>query len=115
MNLSDYLRRIGFSQPAMPTFHCLAGIHRAHALSVPYENLDVLLGRHLDFDLERIFEKIVTRSRGGWCYSTPHLTRSSRHGLHSLSALRHVCRSLPGSEPAVSEIADDRGVDDVSA
>ena len=47
---------------------CLKAIHRQHLLNIPYENLDVQLRRPLDLDLERIFEKIVHRRRGGWCY-----------------------------------------------
>ncbi len=70
MNLLHYLERIGFDQTPRPTLKCLVAIHRAQAFSIPYENLDVQFGRRLDFDLERIFDKIVTRSRGGWCYET---------------------------------------------
>jgi N-hydroxyarylamine O-acetyltransferase len=68
VKLSDYFRRIGYNGKTVPTAECLTAIHRAHALHVPYENLDVQLGRRLDFDLARIFDKFVTRNRGGWCY-----------------------------------------------
>lgn len=68
MRLEDYLIRIGYEGDVQPDFGCLTRIHRCHALTVPYENLDVQLERPLDQDLERIFHKIVTRRRGGWCY-----------------------------------------------
>ena len=68
MRLEDYLIRIGYEGDIQPDLVCLTRIHRCHALSVPYENLDVQLGRPLDQDVERIFHKIVTRKRGGWCY-----------------------------------------------
>ena len=68
MRLEDYLIRIGYEGDTQPDLNCLTHIHRCHALSVPYENLDVQLGRPLDQDIERIFHKIVTRRRGGWCY-----------------------------------------------
>ena len=68
MRLEDYLIRIGYEGDVQPDLDCLTGIHRCHALSVPYENLDVQLGRPLDQDVERIFHKIVTCRRGGWCY-----------------------------------------------
>jgi N-hydroxyarylamine O-acetyltransferase len=68
MRLEDYLIRIGYEGNVEPDLDCLTGIHRCHALSVPYENLDVQLGRPLDQDVERIFQKIVSRRRGGWCY-----------------------------------------------
>ncbi len=68
MRLADYLARIDYQGPVAPTLECLTAIHRQHLLHVPYENLDVQLGRKLDQDIERIFEKIVHRRRGGWCY-----------------------------------------------
>ena len=68
MELSDYLARIDYQgQPAV-TLECLNALHRQHLLHVPYENLDVQLGRPLDLEMERIFDKIVRRRRGGWCY-----------------------------------------------
>ncbi|MFT5506026.1 MAG: N-hydroxyarylamine O-acetyltransferase [Gammaproteobacteria bacterium] len=68
MNLSHYFKRIGYIGPVEPTLECLSGIHHCHALTVPYENLDIQMGLHVDLDKERIFKKIVGRRRGGWCY-----------------------------------------------
>jgi N-hydroxyarylamine O-acetyltransferase len=68
MKLADYLSRIEYAGPVVPDLECLNAIHRQHLLNISYENLDVQLGRSLDLDIERIFEKIVHRRRGGWCY-----------------------------------------------
>ena len=68
MNLADYLTRIEYQGPIRPDLDCLNAIHQQHLLNIPYENVDVQLRRPLDQDLERIFEKIVHRGRGGWCY-----------------------------------------------
>jgi N-hydroxyarylamine O-acetyltransferase len=46
----------------------LRGIHRAHLLAIPYEALDVSLGRGASRDPDVVFDKLVTRRRGGWCY-----------------------------------------------
>jgi N-hydroxyarylamine O-acetyltransferase len=46
----------------------MRALHRAHLLAIPYENLDVQFGRTLSIEREPIFEKIVARRRGGWCY-----------------------------------------------
>jgi N-hydroxyarylamine O-acetyltransferase len=46
----------------------LRGIHRAHQLAVPFDNLDVQLRLPVAMDLEACFDKIVRRRRGGWCY-----------------------------------------------
>jgi N-hydroxyarylamine O-acetyltransferase len=68
VNVDAYLERIGYDGPRDPTFETLAGLQRAHMLSVPFENLDIHLGRRLVLDREANFEKIVLRRRGGWCY-----------------------------------------------
>lgn len=68
MNLDAYLRRIGLDLEPRPHLATLRGIVSAHVTSVPFENLDVQLGRSTDTDPERAFEKIVERGRGGWCY-----------------------------------------------
>ena len=70
MKLGEYLERIGYVGEVKPTLECLTAIHRGHAFAIPYENLDVQLGRPLDFDMDRIFEKLVMLPRGGWCYET---------------------------------------------
>ena len=68
MKLDDYLDRIGYHGPVAPNLACLQGVHRRHVLAISYENLDVQLRRPVDLDVERIFEKMVVRRRGGWCY-----------------------------------------------
>lgn len=68
MDLQAYFDRIGYSGPARPDLQTLCAVHRAHLLAIPYENLDVQLGRPLNTDPAAAFDKIVTRRRGGWCY-----------------------------------------------
>ena len=73
MKIHKYLDRIAYTGPVEPTLECLTGIHRCQAFSIPYENLDIQLGRYLNRDLSRIFEKLVSRRRGGWCYEVHEL------------------------------------------
>ena len=68
MNLRRYFDRIGFRGDTRPTVSTLASLLWRHACSVPFENIDVQLGRSLTIDAESAFEKIVDRGRGGWCY-----------------------------------------------
>jgi N-hydroxyarylamine O-acetyltransferase len=63
-----YFRRIGYAGSAQPTRETLFAIHRAHLLAIPYENLDIHLGRTLVLDPETNFRKLVHERRGGWCY-----------------------------------------------
>ncbi|MDP1630449.1 MAG: arylamine N-acetyltransferase [Caulobacter sp.] len=68
MDLAAYFRRIGFQGEARPDLATLKAVHRAHLLAIPYENLDVQLGRPVTTEPAAAFEKIVERRRGGWCY-----------------------------------------------
>jgi N-hydroxyarylamine O-acetyltransferase len=68
MDLQAYLDRIGVAGTVRPDLATLRVMHRGHALSVSYENLDVQLRRPLTTDPSEAFEKIVRRRRGGWCY-----------------------------------------------
>jgi N-hydroxyarylamine O-acetyltransferase len=68
MNLDAYLHRIGLDHRPPATLAGLRTVHRAHLMSVPYENLDVQLGRPVTIERPPIFDKIVGRRRGGWCY-----------------------------------------------
>jgi N-hydroxyarylamine O-acetyltransferase len=68
MDLQAYLDRVGFAGVPSPDLATLRALHRAHALSISYENLDVQLGRPLTTDPAEAFDKIVRRRRGGWCY-----------------------------------------------
>ena len=63
-----YLDRIGYSGPTEPTADTLMALHRAHMLAVPFENLDIHLGRRNLLDPEHVFDKVVRRRRGGWCF-----------------------------------------------
>jgi N-hydroxyarylamine O-acetyltransferase len=68
MDLPAYLQRIAFSEVPRPDLETLRTLHRQHLLNIPYENLDVQLGRPLDLDPAAAFDKLVRRGRGGWCY-----------------------------------------------
>lgn len=68
MELAAYLARIGYAGQPRPDLATLRAVHRAHLQSIPYENLDVRLGRPLGIGVEQAFHKLVTGRRGGWCY-----------------------------------------------
>ncbi|MEM7130165.1 MAG: arylamine N-acetyltransferase [Chloroflexota bacterium] len=68
MTLQEYLVRIDYSGPLEPSKEVLFALHRAHLNAISYENLDIHLGRPVTLDLKQIFDKIVKRHRGGWCF-----------------------------------------------
>jgi N-hydroxyarylamine O-acetyltransferase len=68
LDLDAYLRRVGYSGARDPTAAVLEALHRAHAAAIPFENLDILLGRPIRLDLESLQEKLVRSRRGGYCF-----------------------------------------------
>jgi N-hydroxyarylamine O-acetyltransferase len=68
VELARYLERIGYDRPVEPTLACLREVHRRQALTIPYENLDVQLGLAVGQDPDALYDKLVVRRRGGWCY-----------------------------------------------
>ena len=68
MDTEAYLKRIHYDGSRTPTLANLIGLHRTHLLNVPFENLDIHLGRPIVLDGDKIIHKIVERRRGGFCY-----------------------------------------------
>lgn len=68
-----YLARIGYSGTLEPTAENLARLQYAHLLSVPYENLDILRGERIRLDIDSLYDKIVLRRRGGYCFELNRL------------------------------------------
>ncbi len=68
IDASAYLERIGYQGDLTPTAETLSALHLAHQRAVPFENLDIHLGRPIVLDEELLFDKIVRQRRGGFCY-----------------------------------------------
>jgi len=68
MNVVSYLDRIDYDGPLGATEETLWRLQVAHLLAVPFENLDIHLGRPIVLDLDEIFDKVVLSRRGGFCY-----------------------------------------------
>lgn len=73
LDLDAYLARIGHTGDLSPTPETLRALHRAHVLAVPFENLEVLLGRPVLLDLPALQDKIVRGARGGYCFEHARL------------------------------------------
>lgn len=67
-SLDAYLDRIGYRGQRTPTLETLAAVHEHHAQAIPFENIDVLLGRPIDLRLEALVAKLVDTRRGGYCF-----------------------------------------------
>ncbi len=67
INCGAYLRRIGLNR-TKPSVKYLRDLHLAHLRSVPYENLDLHYRRRVVLRIGDLFQKVVTRRRGGMAY-----------------------------------------------
>ncbi|WP_133162324.1 arylamine N-acetyltransferase family protein [Hyphococcus luteus] len=68
MDISAYFDRIGYRGAPRVDLATLKAVHRAHVLAIPFENLDVQFGVPVSRSAGAVFDKLVTRRRGGWCY-----------------------------------------------
>jgi N-hydroxyarylamine O-acetyltransferase len=81
LDLEAYLRRIGHDGPLEPTAETLAALHREHVAAIPFENLDIPLGRGIAVELPAVEAKLVGARRGGYCYE---------HGVLFAAALERL-------------------------
>src|SRR5262249_51202471 len=80
-NADRYFDRIGWRGPLSPTVETLASLLRAHMTRIPFENLDVLLGRGLRIDVDSVYAKLVESKRGGYCFEHATLFRAALEHL----------------------------------
>jgi N-hydroxyarylamine O-acetyltransferase len=66
--LSAYLQRIGVAPPEQADLAALTRLQLGHLLSVPFENFDIHRGVPIVLEPMAIFDKVVHRNRGGYCY-----------------------------------------------
>jgi N-hydroxyarylamine O-acetyltransferase len=93
LDLDAYLKRIGWHGPTPPTFAMLAGLLRAHMSSIPFEHLDVLIGREVKLDLGALQDKLVRARRGGYCFEQTTLFAAVLEAL-GYAPLRHSARVI---------------------
>lgn len=79
--LDIYLSRIGLSSLPARTIAGLRDLMRAQLVAIPFENLDVLAGIPVRLDGEAVFDKLVTRARGGYCYELNALVQGALEAL----------------------------------
>ena len=75
IDLEAYFSRIEYTGTRVPTLATLTEIHRHHARAIPFENLDVLLGRGIRIDPTSVEKKLIHDRRGGYCFEQNGLLR----------------------------------------
>jgi N-hydroxyarylamine O-acetyltransferase len=68
IDLDAYFARIGYGGPTQPSLDALNAIVNLHVQTIPFENLDILLGRPIDISPEGIGKKLLFGRRGGYCF-----------------------------------------------
>jgi arylamine N-acetyltransferase len=69
VDAAAYFARIGYRGAAEPTVETVHALVAAHNQSIPFENLDPLLGIPVaDLSAAALTDKLVHRRRGGYCY-----------------------------------------------
>lgn len=86
--IDAYLTRIGLKERPAADAEGLATVQRAHRLTIPFESLDIALGREIAIDSVGVFAKLVASRRGGYCFEHGRLF------LDALDALGFEARPL---------------------
>lgn len=67
-DLDAYLQHIGYDGKTTPTLDTLTALHHGQLYTIPFENFDIQLGRGIHLHPEAIFDKLVRKNRGGYCF-----------------------------------------------
>lgn len=87
-----YLERIGYEKEITLDRETLNGLVYAHQCHVPFENLDLYPAEHpIYLDQEQLYQKIVLRKRGGFCFELNGAFQALLKGL-GFDAYSCMCR-----------------------
>ena len=81
LDLNAYFQRIAYAGDRTPSKATLDALHLAHATHIPFENLDILLGRPIRLDLASLQAKLVVGRRGGYCFEQNRLFGAALEAL----------------------------------
>jgi N-hydroxyarylamine O-acetyltransferase len=95
LDLDAYCTRIGLQATGAPSLALLQAVVAGHAASIPFENLDIVLGRPIRLDIAAVQAKLVGAGRGGYCFEQNTLLRAAlqRLGFGVTSLLARVVRT----------------------
>jgi N-hydroxyarylamine O-acetyltransferase len=97
-DLDAYLARIGLDAAGPPSLALLRAIVTAHTATIPFENLDIILGRPIRLDVGSVQAKLVGTNRGGYCFEQNTLLRAALEQLgFAVSSL--MARVVIGAAP----------------
>jgi len=68
IDIAAYLDRIQVTREPSTNLRFLTELHRQHVFQVPFENLDIHFRKEISLAPIDLFDKIVRRKRGGYCF-----------------------------------------------
>jgi len=92
IDLDAYFSRIGYLGSRAPTLETLRAVQRAHAAAIPFEAIDVLLGRGIDLSPQALDAKLIAGGRGGYCFEQNNLLKRVLAAL-GFAVEGLICRS----------------------
>lgn len=102
LDLDAYCARIGYRGERAPTLAALRALNALHPASIPFEAIDVLLGRGIDLSPAAIDAKILVRGRGGYCFEQNGLFRRALEGFgFAIESLAGRVRWMRGPDAPV--------------
>lgn len=88
--LKQYLNRVGLNNAPQVSESGLTTLQNAQHRSIPFENMDVAIGKRIELSEQAIFEKLITNNRGGYCFEVNGLM------LQALQAFGFEAKPLLG-------------------
>ncbi|SFM99344.1 N-hydroxyarylamine O-acetyltransferase [Chryseobacterium oleae] len=97
--LDLYLKRIQAEQPAenIGKLELLKKLHQLHPKNITFENIETFTGETPSLQLDAVFNKLVTRQRGGYCYEQNSLFKDVLETL-GFTIKMHLARVVWGSK-----------------
>jgi N-hydroxyarylamine O-acetyltransferase len=106
-----YLKRIGLTAAPPVNEEGLTQLHKAQFFSIPFENFDIQLGKEISLDRADIFNKLVLKKRGGYCFELNGLMDMAleHFGFKSRPLLARVhLTPVPGSRSHLLNLVEFR-------
>ena len=100
--IDKYLNRIQVDKASSADVQFLMTLQNQHMLNIPFENLDIGIGRKIVLDYDKLYDKIVLNRRGGYCYELNglfcNLLRQLGYTVDMLSARVYNAEGITGQE-----------------
>ena len=106
IEISNYLKRINLTD-CNNDLDGLINLQVNHIEHIPFENLNVIVGRKIDLTIDHLFNKVVKNKRGGYCFelNTLYSNLLTSLGFSSQPVLARVWLRNPAQTPPRTHLA----------